>query len=88
MKVIILKPFSRRGVSMLPGNIIDVPENMISSLAGFIESLPTTCQAMKTSGKVCGAPLKTGLNGFLSCSDMTCQVPYRHKHHEMEANKI
>lgn len=33
------------------------------------------CQARKVGGRICGAPLKEGINGFLSCSDMACQVP-------------
>jgi hypothetical protein len=33
------------------------------------------CPAIKVGGRVCGAPLKKGLNGFSSCSDMACQVP-------------
>lgn len=36
---------------------------------------PTVCTAKKVGGRICGAPLKTGVNGFLSCSDMACQVP-------------
>lgn len=33
------------------------------------------CQARKVGARVCGAPLKAGVNGWLSCSDPACQVP-------------
>ena len=35
----------------------------------------THCQARKVGGRICGALLKEGVNGFLSCSDPGCQVP-------------
>jgi hypothetical protein len=36
---------------------------------------PDNCQARKAGGRVCGAPLRAGLDGRLWCSDMSCQVP-------------
>jgi hypothetical protein len=43
-----------------------------------MQALPTHCQARKIQpARICGAPLKEGNNGFLSCSDMACQVPYK-----------
>ena len=36
---------------------------------------PTHCQAKKVGGRVCGSPLREGINGFLSCADPVCQVP-------------
>ena len=61
-KVAVLTPF-------MPENSIKTPINDVPELP------PTHCKAVKTDGRICGAPLKTGLNGWMSCSDMSCQVP-------------
>ena len=60
--VVVLSPF-------MPKNSIKTPLNDAPELP------PTRCKAVKTDGRICGAPLKTGLNGWLSCSDMSCQAP-------------
>lgn len=44
------------------------PESVVSNI----------CLARKTTGKICGAELKTGVNGFRSCSNPGCQVPEFH----------
>jgi hypothetical protein len=46
---------------------------MLPKMTGYVQAL-THCQAKKVGGRVCGEPLKEH-NGFLSCSDMACQVP-------------
>ncbi len=46
-----------------------------------VKSAPTEiwslgyCSARKVGGKVCGAQLQVGNNGFLYCGDPGCQVP-------------
>lgn len=77
MRCQVLKQFVRRGVSLLPGSIIDVPEEMLVKMAGYVQQLvpPTHCQARKVVGRICGSPLREGINGFLSCSNPGCQVP-------------
>ena len=43
------------------------------------KTIPTHCMAIKVGGRICGAPLKTGLNGWMSCSDMSCQAPVKNQ---------
>jgi hypothetical protein len=70
--------------TLLPGN--DYPGDCIRISCEYYDSdippLPVTqsttvetCKAVKTRGRICGAPLRTGFKGFRSCSDRTCQVP-------------
>jgi hypothetical protein len=75
MKYQVIKPFRDRGVLQLPGSIISVSEKALVKLAGYIA--PLSCQARKVGGHICGAPLKESNNGFLSCSNIFCQVPYK-----------
>jgi hypothetical protein len=81
MKCQVLKSFVRRGENILPGSILEIPEEMIPKMAGYVLPL-THCQARKVlpggGYRVCGAPLNEGINGHLSCSDMRCQVPATH----------
>ena len=51
-----------------------VPVKMIHMPSVHPQQL-TTCQARKVGGRICGASLREGINGFLSCSDSACQVP-------------
>jgi len=73
MKCQVLKQFTRRGETILPGSIIEVPDSALDQMGGYIRPL-THCQARKVGGNICGHLLKSH-NGFLSCSDMGCQVP-------------
>lgn len=79
MKCRVLKSFKRSGEIQKIGSIIEVPEDRINNMAEYIEPL-THCQARKINpNRICGAPLKEGINGFLSCSDMFCQVPVKNQ---------
>ncbi|MDD2367531.1 MAG: hypothetical protein PHN84_15380 [Desulfuromonadaceae bacterium] len=77
MKCQVLRQFVRRGVSQLPGSVIDVPEEMLLKMAGYVQKImpPSHCQARKVGGRICGRPLRDGVNGFLTCTDPGCQVP-------------
>lgn len=75
MKYLVIKAFRDRGEIQRPGSIIHVPDSALIQLAGYIE--PATCQARKVGNRTCMAPLKEGPTGFLSCSDMFCQVPFK-----------
>ena len=75
MKCQVINSFKNRGEIILPGNIIDVPEEMLQKMAGYVQTL-THCQAPKVGGRICGAPLKEH-KGFYSCSDKFCQVPVK-----------
>jgi len=77
MKYLIVKAFKSRGEVQRPGSIIEVPASALVKLAGYIE--PATCQARKVGNRTCMAPLKEGPTGFLSCSDMFCQVPFKER---------
>lgn len=77
MPVIVIKSFSIRGASQLPGSIIIIPKSAMTRLSGFVT--PAVCQAIKRDQnggyRLCGAPLREGVNGHLSCADMHCQIP-------------
>ena len=61
-------------------NPVDLPfDDADFTPAPMVTVTPTHCQARKVGGRVCGATLKTGVNGFLSCSDMFCQVPVKNQ---------
>ena len=62
-------------------NIFTPPKTEVSkvSKAPEPETIPTHCMAIKVGGRICGAPLKTGLNGWMSCSDMSCQAPVKNQ---------
>jgi hypothetical protein len=51
------------------------PVGNADTLQGHPQEPLTHCQARKVGGRICGAPLKEGINGHMSCSDMSCQVP-------------
>lgn len=59
------------------------PETPQDAVRATVEPMaivtPTTCQAVKLvrggGYRLCGAPLREGVNGHLSCADMFCQVP-------------
>lgn len=91
MRVLTIIPIQTKRGIIPADSIIDIPEDLIPKLAGKIapappEALqnapqatntapPTSCQALKLNGRVCGGQLREGLNGFLSCADPACQVP-------------
>ncbi|MDD2367561.1 MAG: hypothetical protein PHN84_15530 [Desulfuromonadaceae bacterium] len=77
MKCRVLKSFKNKGEIQKIRRIIEVPEDMIINMTGYIQSLEF-CQARKVKpDRICGAPLREGINGFLSCSSPLCQVPVK-----------
>ena len=52
------------------------------------KTIPTHCKAIKVGGRICGAPLKTGLNGWMSCSDMACQVPVSNQSRNNQTSEV
>lgn len=83
MRVKVISDFqSARGI-VPAGSIINIQDHLLEKLKGKVEALsvpaappvPTTCQARKANGKICGAEFKIGVNGFKSCSEPGCQVP-------------
>lgn len=54
MNVIVTKSFSRRGEMQLPGSIIDVPDDMLSPLQGYVKPVPDHCRYWK---QVCHSTL-------------------------------
>ena len=75
MQCQVIQQFNRRGVPQLPGSIINVPEELIPNMGAYVQ--PFVCHACKTGGRICGAPLREGINGFWSCSNPACQVPFK-----------
>jgi len=91
MKVRVIEALVTRSKIIEIGTILEISEDMVQKLSGkvspiapdnmpdvtqeVLQKVPTHCLARKVGGRICGAPLKEGINGFLSCSDMFCQVP-------------
>ena len=79
MKVRAIIPFMTARGEIPAGSILNIPDHLLAELAGKVEPLvdisPFHCQSRKVGGRICGAPLRTGINGFLSCSEPGCQVP-------------
>lgn len=71
MRVRAIVPFTTERGEIPVGSILTIPEELLAKLTGKI----ATCQARKVGGRICGAPLKEGINGHWSCSDKHCQVP-------------
>lgn len=51
------------------------PYQGVTAPGAIPDYTPTTCQARKVGSRTCGALLREGINGHLSCSDPACQVP-------------
>lgn len=83
MRVKVIHEFSTARGIVPVGSILEISETLLTKLNGKvtpvkIPAAPSTCQARKINpARICGAPLKEGINGHLSCSDMFCQVPYK-----------
>lgn len=61
----------------------DAPQKATHSTSEQLSIIPTTCQAKKIlpggGYRICGALLREGINGFLSCSSPFCQVPVKNQ---------
>jgi hypothetical protein len=55
MRCTVIKQFNRRGVLQLPGSIINIPEDTLHKLAGFVQAITETYsgQGCRYYPKIC-----------------------------------
>jgi hypothetical protein len=76
MRCQVIKSFKRHGETQEIGSIIEVPDDKVLMLSSHVRQVEF-CEARKVGRGICGGAIKTSSAGFLSCSDMRCQVPVK-----------
>lgn len=72
MRCLVIETFKRKGEPQHLGSIIEVPDGVFPILSKFVipaEDAVDRCKASKVGDRLCGAKMRTGINGWRSCSD-------------------